>query len=367
MYPLCRWGRLLAAMAIFLLVTHLAPAAEPPSELRKLHALLVIDTNADLGDLVTIDGHRIEVILRNGVPSDRLELTVFKGKDVTSERILAYYHQLKAAPHDALLFYATCHGAIDPKKGHWLTLQNARTDGLLRADLRKAMEEKKAGLTVLLTDCCSARCSIVPEDAREVLPRALPGKVKEVNPVLSCLFLRHRGIVDVTAADDNTIAFGDDGDGSLFTRSLTKLLRARLADLDANKDGFVSWTEFFPRVQADTEKVSVLWIKKAREEPSSDIPKEQKRQRPRVFELPGDAASLTLTNGSKQLVHYEFRWTGDKDWSKGTLAAAGTQLHRVPAAFTGKESPVLEVKFENGDEAKLKPGKTYRFTPDKKP
>ena len=231
---------------------------QPPAELRKLHALLVIDTRSGLGESVVIDGERMGHLLQRGIPRDKLDMTVLTGKDVTAARILNYYRNLKADANDAVLFYYAGHGAIDPAKGHFLALQELDTKPLLRSDLRKAMQDKNPGLQVLLTDCCSSRFKL-PDKKRKVIEEV--GEAKELDPVLRCLLFRHRGVVDVTAASDNTAAFGDDHEGGVFTRTLGALLTSRVADLDANNDKFVSWNEVFPRLQKDTEQVFARWAR----------------------------------------------------------------------------------------------------------
>ncbi|MBL8800268.1 MAG: hypothetical protein JNM56_40680, partial [Planctomycetia bacterium] len=44
-----------------------AGAASPP-ELQKLYALLVIDTQANLGDSVRVDSERMKLLLQAGIP-----------------------------------------------------------------------------------------------------------------------------------------------------------------------------------------------------------------------------------------------------------------------------------------------------------
>src|SRR5947207_9257138 len=72
-----------------------AAGAAPP-ELKKLHILLVFDTNELTGlekDLVAVQG-----LLRLGIPQDRMSVTVLKGDPVTPENVLKHYlRDLRAA------------------------------------------------------------------------------------------------------------------------------------------------------------------------------------------------------------------------------------------------------------------------------
>jgi hypothetical protein len=323
-----------------------------------LHALLVVDTRSGLGDSVLIDGERMRHLLISGIPQDRLELTIFKAKDVTAAKILAYYKTHKVDSSDALLFYYAGHGAIDPQKGHFLALQELNTKPLLRSTLRAAMRQHAPGLVVIVTDCCSDRFKI-PNPPKKKFRGSPPS---EIDPVLRCLFFQHRGVVDITAATDNA-AFGDDHDGGLFTRSLVAELKKSAHLLDASKDGFVSWSEVFPRVQADTQRAFARWAREARSRGESV---DQATQKPRAFALGARGQSLTLINGTKRPVRYQHRWEGDAAWETTILPAEGSQTHTAPTTKLGKEMPRLEVRFESGETAVLKVGKSYKYSDDKK-
>ena len=218
-----------------------AASATPPSELRKVHALLVVDTLSGLGESVKVDGERIDRLLSNMLPKDRAEIGVLTGKDVNANAILSYFRGLKVGRDDALFFYYAGHGATDPQKGHFLALQELGTKPLLRADLRRAMQEHQPGLVVIMTDCCSTRFTLPARPAGSTWTRETPHRFE---PVLRCLLYQSRGLVDITAASGNA-SFGDDHEGGIFTRSFAKLVEDGIATSDADRDGFVSWPEFF--------------------------------------------------------------------------------------------------------------------------
>ena len=79
-----------------------ADAQTHPPELRKVHALLVVDTLSGLGESVKIDGERMDHRLSGSLPRDRVEIRVLTGKDVNADSILAYYRNLQVGPEDAL-------------------------------------------------------------------------------------------------------------------------------------------------------------------------------------------------------------------------------------------------------------------------
>jgi hypothetical protein len=299
--------------------------AAPAAELRKLHALLVIDSHSGLGKSVVIDRHRIETLLKDGIPRARLELTIFNDKDVTKDRILQYYRSIKVNSSDSLLFYYAGHGAIDPSKGHFLALQKLKTQPLLRSELRKAMQEKNPGLIVLLTDCCSERYKLPPVPTDDEGSTGVRDEVKELmNPVLRCLFFRHRGVVDINAAGDNTSAFGDDLGGGVFTRSLSTLLNSKVENLVASRDKFVSWQAFFPRLQRDTEKAFTSLAKEWRARGEKI---DQSTQKPRAFALTAARISTLEEQSagidSKELDRRIYKVLSD-------IISAGTERYNRP-------------------------------------
>jgi hypothetical protein len=303
------------------------PARRP--ELKTVRALLVIDTDSNLVDSVKRDRENMRILLKEHIPDDRCKVDVLEGKKVTRDDILRYYRDLKTGPDEALLFFYAGHGCIDPKLGHCLQPQMAKTPLIPRADVRKAMEEKGAGLVVLLSDCCSTRLKA---------PKAPTGRktIKDVqmHPVLRCLLFQHRGTVDITAAEDGTGSFGDDQHGGVFTGALVTLLEGDLQALDKNHDGFLTWKEFFPLLARETEKRFKDFADRAR---ANNEYVDQKTQRPRSFVL-GDApvkqtfAVISLRNDSGKVVHYRYRWAGDKEWKEARVPEKGAVCHSVAVA-----------------------------------
>src|SRR5262249_53420883 len=138
------------------------------------------------------------------------------------------------------------HGATDPNKGHFLTLDA----GLLgRSQVRAAMGAKQAGLSILLTDCCSTLANLGPWTGAPPPP---PEELKK--KLMRDLFLRARGVVDITAATNDS-AWGDQlTGGGVFTSALSMLVNnTDWHNLDTDHDGYVSWKEFFPELRSATE------------------------------------------------------------------------------------------------------------------
>jgi hypothetical protein len=258
------------------------PAAAEAPELRKLHVLMVIDTHdKDLAPSVQLDRRRVRWLLRQTIPSGRYTLTTLEGPDATRANILAHYRTHPAGRDDGLVFYYAGHGARD-KYTDRAYLNLGRGGPLLRDELARAMEMKRTGLVMLLTDCCSS-----PESLREAMlasrgvTAAPPGPAKALHPTVRALLFQARGTIDVTAATDNA-SWGDPMKGGLFTRSLCRMLTVPVRDLDANGDGAVTWAEFFPQLRDETQSLFGSWRKEmvARGEKV-----DERRQVPLAFRL----------------------------------------------------------------------------------
>jgi len=334
-----------------------ASANAQSSELTRLRALLIVDTRSGLGDSVVLDGRRMQFLLRSGIPPKRLDLTVYdKAKQLTRESILRYYRDLKTGPSETSLCYYAGHGAIDPEKGHFLALQQLDTEPLTRDELRKAMLQNKPGLVVILTDCCSDRHELKKKN-RDVWDN----EHKAINPVLHDLLFRHRGIVDITASTGNS-AFGDEHQGGIFTRTFAKLIHTAPEQFDSNKDGFVNWKEFFPRLEKDTEATFVSWAQQNR---ALGEAIQQKSQRPRALQLASEAivtspvAGVTIRNDLLRIVKYEYRWNSIDPWKSASLAPGKTVSYPPPVGV-GLGAMRLEVRSKEGN-GTAKAGDTLRF------
>jgi hypothetical protein len=237
---------LLGACSVLACLALSAPrdaAAEEADDATRVHVLLVIDSNdPEIGTSVETDLGRIRKLVEWGLPEPRRSVVVLQGNDVTPQRILAHYEKLEVRPTETVFFYYAGHGAWYTG-GHYLRMQQGK--GLLeRKDLLAAIAAKKPRLAVVLTDCCSTYVGATMF-------------VTQLSPdpsVFRDLFFRHRGVVDVTAAQKGQVAVGDEARGGAFTAALWDVLTEMpRATLDANEDGVVSWAEMMHEVSKATQ------------------------------------------------------------------------------------------------------------------
>lgn len=355
---------------LVVLLLLLVPATSRAAELRKLHVLLVFDTVSDLDTQLVKDEMRLTSLLRHHIPKSRMQITVLKGDRATPANIRAYYRSLKVTPQEGMFFFYGGHGAIDPKKGHYLALQFNKTP-MLRDDLRFLMKSKKAGLTVIVTDCCSnlVRLRAMP---REVFPA--PRDI--MSPVFKHLFFLNRGLVDINATDKGDVSWGDTVTGGLFTFTLTGALSTPLTRLDRNRDGKLTWKEFFPQMRNHTEKYFKGWASKMR---SGGEKISSRTQKPRAFQLTDNFAgdkvekpkpqtngktvqshlAINIQNNSKEKLTYRYRWSDEKAFHTRAVAAGKESLHTRKLASKFAKAPTLVVRLPGYPEGRLK-GRIHR-------
>jgi hypothetical protein len=356
---------------VALVVPALAPAARAdghaqPRELKVLRVLLVIDSDSNLADSVRRDRDNLQGALESNIPEGRRKIDVLEGKKVTREEILRYYRDLKVGPDDALLFFYAGHGATDPKLGHCLQPQMGKTPLVPRAEIRKAMQDKSAGLVLLLTDCCSTALRTMKPSPRDPMSPA-----PRMHPILRCLFFQHHGTVDITAAEDGTGSYGDADHGGVFTGALVSLLQGDLKDMDQNNDGFLTWNEFFPHLTRETEKHFKDFANRARAK--GEFVK-QKTQRPHSFALPEHLdvdgkkafAVVCIRNDSGKVLSYRYRWSGEREWKVAKVARRGTAFYELALA-DGARLPTLEVVADSGPVKGRNTLKPAKWTGDGRP
>jgi len=227
-----------------------------------IHALLVADSDSDLGNSVEQDVSTLKFALAQAFREHPSRLQIYDplmGNSVTASAIQSFFKDLRSGPDDTLLFYYSGHGQILAESGHVLNLTNPDEKGrkiLPRLDLLMAMKAKNPRLVVVLTDCCSKirKPEIPPAPAPS---KALP---PEIPPppwaVAGCLFLQHRGVVDITASCPGQAAWPNSRSvGGIFTDAFTALLDPyNLSVLDKNGDKFIEWNEFYPELEKRTQQ-----------------------------------------------------------------------------------------------------------------
>jgi hypothetical protein len=328
------------AVATLLAVIVWPSGAAPPAELGKLHVLMAFDTaDPHLGKGLGIDQRRLTKVLQGLIPASRYEVTVLSGKGLTGDALFERIRSLrtKVTPRDGVFFFFGGHGAINDKLGHVLKFHDGKV--VKRQDVRRQLLGLKAGLTVILTDCCSTKEKYEGERDDIVTPRAATA----LEPTAAHLFFQARGVVDITAATEEE-AWSDDDNGGLFTRSLCRLLVRPVKEMDLNGDGFLTWAEFFPQLQRETQLFFRDWSAKMKAR-YSDSAIRAETQKPYAFFLGKQQAYavVEVENARGSPLAYRFRWEGQKEWTAWELKAGARKAHAAMLDEKADGMPRLEL------------------------
>jgi hypothetical protein len=257
--------------------------AQDAPEAKRLFALLVADTNDPrIGKDVKTDIDNMKRFLQAGFQKspERLIITAIEDANFSQKNVMDYYRKLAVTSDDAILFYFAGHGGYRPGIGHIVQMEKplgAKGNNLLlRSDLRHTLLEKRARLTIMLSDSCNS------------YPASLELRSEKDAPdwdTIRCLFLAPRGLIDINSSSEGESAYGNKNDGGFFTHSLTNALRKSFKELDGDKDGFVHWHEILPLIQEGAQQKFANYRSEALRRFKDQMLQRQTYQTVRVYSL----------------------------------------------------------------------------------
>jgi S1-C subfamily serine protease len=177
---------------------------------------MVADTNdPTIGTSVEADIGHVKTAFGVLVARWQVHITTLSGNQVTGRQILGTIRSMNIQPgRDTVVFYYSGHGGFENSTGEHFIYPARRA--VYRKDIRAALQQLQARLTVLISDTCS---SYVERPPRAMAPA--PGNV--TMPVMRALFLEPAGLVDLSCTKPGEEARGD-SNGGYFTAALTGCL-----------------------------------------------------------------------------------------------------------------------------------------------
>ncbi|MGB7347272.1 MAG: caspase family protein [Pirellulaceae bacterium] len=223
------------ALGLLLLAGPLLSSADA----KRLHAVLIADTNSDLSVSVTRDINQLRECLEIGLPDDTIRFHIMTGDEVTSAKVLHKIRTLPVPKGDPVLVFFAGHGGYD-RRGHFLWFDHLQ-ERVYREDLVEAIAKPVSpAFWILLTDCCA--------NSLPVENPALPSSMNEPNHTLMTqLFFGQKtgGTVNVNSCRPGQVASGDDLNGGLFTHALCSVFLEH-----AHQS--MNWDQLFKKVRAET-------------------------------------------------------------------------------------------------------------------
>jgi hypothetical protein len=230
---------------------------------KRVCVLLVCDTDADekIGPSVRIDLQNMRTALKDAFKGREhlLKLDELSGPKATPDEIRMYYRALITNEGDSVAFYYSGHGAVIDGE-HLLTMKQG---SLKRKDLQEMLRSKPHQFILILTDCCSSHVvTQKSEENRLMETTRSPINAKTVNS----LFLKHKGIVDISAANhaktaanpNGQFAYCDNEVGGHFTYCFVSLLHEPSQSVPGafpvigGAAAAVNWGDFYTRLAVTT-------------------------------------------------------------------------------------------------------------------
>jgi hypothetical protein len=243
--------RLFALLVFALFLFPSLHAAEP-----MIHVIVASDLRAGFNANLITDHNNIERLFRSNIPKDRLNLFAMKMDEITPDRILQTVKEIVLTDKDTLVFYYSGHAASAAGNGGQLFQlkdEQGKPVELQRRTLLAALHEKKARLTVLLTDCgnIEEKASESTEKSAQAKSVQTPVSPETMSPIMGALFIKPDGTVDITSSKRGEASFVDATEkrrGSCFTWSLVALF-------EWHRDNTaITWQEFTTELAAEVKK-----------------------------------------------------------------------------------------------------------------
>lgn len=225
------------------------PAKTLADPLNRIRVLLVVDTKAkgDIGESVVADYKRMartfNSIFEN--PAYPKLNGRMKGQSigtvgsVTIKQIAQYFKKYPIQQDEALVFYYSGHGGVDPKLHGYHFMSFSSGDKLQNSNLVNLFQSSLVpfhpALTIFIFDDCSSFSEVT-------LPKVAPAGGGGREQLYVDLFLRSRGVVWINAASPGQAAWG-----GVMTPAFTATL------LYGNLDGGDLWGSLFQQVRSGTE------------------------------------------------------------------------------------------------------------------
>ena len=333
----------------------------PSAEAQKVHALLVImDDDLDLRQIVDVNRLRVKKMLQ--LLDINPEIWQADERQISPDDIGKWIRNRQVTLEDTIFVYYSGHGHIDNKDRQYLDLdvQNA-AHSLLRSDLTEELSQKKCRLKILITDTCSNRVHTSPPMAKSSAT-----VVQRKRHYIEDLFLKHKGILNITAASPGQYAWGNNHIGGYFT---TALIQSFTASSDTNRDGFLSWKEAFTATRRDTQSIfsqtSFLPSEKRKMDPIG-----QTTQTPISYTLPSIMRSYTVPDPSVKVLKV-FSGYSSYIWNvrfspKGTYFALTVDDNTTELYRLSNNSLKLILRFRGSCGEEHHHAGAIAFSPDEK-
>ncbi len=194
--------------------------------------------------------NEVQIIAKSG--NYKLKLTVFYDKKPIAADVLQAIKNLQPKPDDLVLFYFSGHGYRTPLNGDdpWPNLDFPfEHKGICFKGIIELIKEKKAGLSIILADCCNWK--IPQQTAPPILkshPSFVTSKQKRLN--YRSLFCATSGVIAIASARAGKPSYCTI-QGSFYTNSFLTSLQ----EVVGRQKSEVNWSAVFDGAYGEMKTV----------------------------------------------------------------------------------------------------------------
>lgn len=209
-----------------------------------IHFIIAADTDP------VADGRKMERLFQENVPPSRLKSVFMKIDELTPDTLQETVNQVQLAEGDTLvLYYSGCETREIGNGGQYFHLKDkdGKPTELQRRTLLAMLLDKKAKLTVLLTDSCLIEQKTSDENEKKLKNIEMPEKM---SPIFEALFVKSTGTVDIASAKWGEASFADfssEKHGSCFMDSLLALFEKH------RSDALIIWPDFVAELKTNVQ------------------------------------------------------------------------------------------------------------------
>lgn len=247
-----------AILACLLTAPSIVRADVPENDPGVLHYLLIADSNdRSIGPAVRMDVGLMEEMIASRIPKKYRNGRALVGNDCSPTEIRRFFRDVMIGPNDALMFYYSGHGLVNPKNLDQIYTMGKGTT-ITRSEIISLIQSRKPRLGVVLADCCSNFPGQPIKNVRNTgvvwtKPITSP---RVIDPVARALFFEHKGMCVIAAAEDGCVAAtAAELGGSVFTVAFKNILNKTPQQISPRGKGFTHWKDFSELLHRETNDV----------------------------------------------------------------------------------------------------------------
>lgn len=221
---------------------------------QNIHFICIADTDDNkIGKSVKKDVNQMLDFVMSlasdiGMEDNLQPAIVMMGEECNKKNLLTTIEEFKCGKDDIVLFYYSGHGIRayqDTSEFPQMCLGNSDQDYISLEYVKKKIERKGPGLSIILADCCNSYdSSATPKEAVMITARARASDKSSHDEGMRKLFLETRGSIIAASSRKGEVSWGNSYYGGLFTNGFLNEI-----DLYTSSGKAIDWQELMWRTR----------------------------------------------------------------------------------------------------------------------